>query len=143
MFSAVSRREEDLHLEGWIGLVPAGSRHFATSGFGDLLFVTPDSGVTLVKTQYGVASPLPTTAEAFFDWLILPEPMFRVLDDPMWDERCAVLQPDEVLASTPALALGGVRSWERSRSSGSANTSISRPASCARRSCAATASGAQ
>jgi hypothetical protein len=112
MFSVGSRREVGLGLEPWLRLVPEGSRHFGTSGFGDLLFHTPEEQIVRVRTQYGDTVAVPVPPDGFFDWITEPRPMSEVLNYPLWDARCASLAPDEVLAFTPALALGGSGSWE-------------------------------
>jgi hypothetical protein len=111
MLSVASQREVGLELAPWLRLLPAGARHFATTGFGDLLFYTPET-IVRVRTQYGDVVPIPAPSHAFFDWITEPRPMAEVLQYPLWDARCASLAPDEVLAFTPALALGGSGSWE-------------------------------
>jgi hypothetical protein len=112
MFSVGSRREMGLALEPWLRLVPEGSRHFATTGFGNLLIQTPETQIVRVRTQYGDTVAVPAPPDRFFDWITEPRPMSEVLDYPLWDARCASLAPDEVLSFTPALALGGSGSWE-------------------------------
>jgi hypothetical protein len=112
MFSVTSRREVGLFLEPWLRLVPEGSRHFATTGFGDLLFHVPEAQIVRLRTQYGDIVAVPVPADGFFDWITEPRPMSEVLNYPLWDARCASLASDEVLSFTPALALGGSASWE-------------------------------
>jgi hypothetical protein len=50
-----------LVLGPWLRLVPEGSRHVGTTGFGDVLFHTPEEQIVRVRSQYGdtVAVPVP------------------------------------------------------------------------------------
>ena len=111
MFSVVSQRERVSEIGPWGALVPPRSRHFATSGLADLFFVTPDETIAWIETQYGHAFELAVRPSEFFDWIAGEDPRRRYLAQELWDERCAILEPDEVLAFAPALALGGPVDW--------------------------------
>jgi hypothetical protein len=111
MLSVASRRERDAAPDQWRALVPQGARHFATTGLGDLFFVTPPASIVWIETQYGRVEAVPMAAERFFDWLAGPEQQRKYLAAELWEQRCAELAPDEVLAFVPALALGGAVDW--------------------------------
>lgn len=111
MLSVVSKREQVLVLDPWARLVPQRSRHFATTGLADLFFVTPDEKIAWIETQYGNAHNLDVRPGEFFEWIAEEGHRRRYLAEDLWNERCAVLSPGEVLAFAPALALGGPADW--------------------------------
>ena len=110
--SICSAREFAADCERWLRKLPAGTRHFGTTAFGDLLVIEPSGKIVHIRTQHGIADTLPVTPADFFDWLVSPSGRDEVLDLPMWEDCFAQLGVDEVLSYTPALALGGSGSWE-------------------------------
>jgi hypothetical protein len=109
LLSILSVREQVSSLGGWEKWIPAGCRLFASSGLG-MLFLSSFEDLWLIDTQFGevVESDMPLVhlLNGFSEEEMREGFMFESLFQ-AWVKRSGALESRQVLAPTPALALGG------------------------------------
>lgn len=114
LLSIASVREKGINLDEWESVIPAGARLFGSTAFGDLLLVTPEGTVVNVLTQTGEVIDFDAEGGRFLAEALPQVPAREnLLREPLFKEwSIGIADPTQILAFTPALALGGTETTD-------------------------------